>query len=147
VNIFHASFFNVSFHIDCHLYRVDKRFNKDDLYALLKTMINIKFKYLYRDGANYKNQGEVIFSNPNNLVLNKIKKTIIDSLISMEFFVALEIRIPDRHFEKYKWNEETDHNWHEFHSVELTSSPPTDICKRTIEEFIEELKSRKFDRF
>jgi len=31
--------------------------------------MNLKFAYLYRDGANYKNFNEVIFSNPNKIMI------------------------------------------------------------------------------
>lgn len=32
--------------------------------------MRIRFNYMYRDGANYKNHGEVIMLNPDNISLS-----------------------------------------------------------------------------
>jgi hypothetical protein len=37
---------------------------------------NIRFAYMYRDAGNYKQHGEIIFSNKNQLVLDEVEKQI-----------------------------------------------------------------------
>lgn len=97
-------------------------------------MNNIEFNYRYRDYANYKNHGYVIFSNTENISLEKIKAAIESKLIPDDLFVANKWQIPDLHFEK--WDAETDHNYHEFSFVQLTSDTPTDA--RDIKEFLQQ---------
>jgi hypothetical protein len=82
--------------------------------------MNIKFSYLYRDGANYKQFNEVVFSNPNNLTGNEIEATIKKQLIDSEWFVAKDWKLPDMRFKEYAWDSEIDHDWHEFESIEET---------------------------
>ena len=50
--------------------------------------MNLKFAYLYRDGANYKNYNEVIFSNPNNRPVGEVDAIIKEGLIDRTWFVA-----------------------------------------------------------
>jgi len=85
--------------------------------------MNIKFSYQYRDGANYKNHHEVIFSNKIELPIEEIKTRILNRLISTEFFYADQFGLPDLHFDK--WDNEIDHLWHEFIDVEETNEMNT----------------------
>lgn len=39
-------------------------------------MRNVKFVYLYRDGANYKIWSDVVFENPDGLSLNEIDRSL-----------------------------------------------------------------------
>ncbi|MGE0638141.1 MAG: hypothetical protein AB7G44_12685 [Bacteroidia bacterium] len=98
--------------------------------------MNIKFNYMYRDGANYKQFGSVIFANPSNLTLEIIETKIRETLIDGEFFEPLKLDIPN--VRVYPYDPEIDHDWFEFENVEQTDKSPTD--KRTIAEFIAELK-------
>jgi len=100
-------------------------------------MPNILFSYLYRDGANYKNYGEVVFTNPTNLSLTTVKETIESKLLDGEWFYAHKWYLPDLHFEK--WDIEIDHSFHEFEDVEETDRAPTDT--RPIDEFLASLPS------
>ena len=50
--------------------------------------MNLKFSYLYRDGANYKNYNEVIFSNPNSRPVGEVDAIIKEGLIDRTWFVA-----------------------------------------------------------
>ena len=43
--------------------------------------MNIRMDYLYRDAGNYKNWGEVVFSNPSHLPLNHIEKMATEALL------------------------------------------------------------------
>ncbi|MEI6749197.1 MAG: hypothetical protein WCM93_08555 [Bacteroidota bacterium] len=93
---------------------------------------NIKFSYLYRDGGNYKLFGETIFSNPDNLTLTEIESKIKSRLIDGEFFYAKNWSIIPLQFDKY--NEELDHGWHEYESVEITDEVAT--ANHTVKELL-----------
>lgn len=51
---------------------------------------DIKFNYLYRDASNYKQFGNVIMSNLNNMCIDLINDIIRRNLIDGEFFNASE---------------------------------------------------------
>jgi hypothetical protein len=91
---------------------------------------------MYRCGGNYKNHGQVIFSNPNNKSLELVNAVITQALQYEEpWFYVNDWKLPDLHFEK--WDNELDHTFHEFESIEYTNNPPNDT--RSIEEFLEQL--------
>lgn len=100
--------------------------------------MNIKFHYLYRDGANFKQFKEVVFSNPNEIKLRKIETIIKDHLIDECWFVAKDWSLPDLHFKEYNWDNEIDHDWHEFESVEGTDEKATEAY--TIDEFLADIR-------
>lgn len=100
-------------------------------------MKNILFEYLYRDGANYKNHGYVIFSNNEYLDLNIIEKKLRDNMLDGEWFCASKWQLPDLHFEK--WDCETDHPYHELSFLQYTSDNPTD--NRDISLFLTQLET------
>lgn len=101
--------------------------------------MNIKLQYIYRDAANYKNYGEVIFSNAEDCSLNTVQKIIYANLIDGEYFYAFEWKLPDKHFKD--WDIEIDLGWHEFLAVELTNEKPTDCFNGTITDFIKEIEA------
>jgi hypothetical protein len=103
-------------------------------------MENIKFIYLYRDGGNYKNWGEVIFSNPLGLTPNVITPKLNRAFMTDGMFIAHQIRIPEVLF--YCNGDLTidDHCFHEFDSVELTEGTRTDRLGRSINELLSEVK-------
>ncbi len=100
----------------------------------LPTNMNIKFNYLYRDAANYKTFGFVVFSNPDGIDLNQLEKLIQNKLLDGEFFEPKRFGIPHLRHLDFPFDLELDHDWNEFHSVEKTTEMPTD--KRTIKEFL-----------
>ena len=83
-----------------------------------KILPNIKFSYLYRDAGNYKNYGEVIFANPDEISLEELERLIKLKLIDGQWFYAKDWEIPDLHFDK--WNEDLDHGFHEFDILSYT---------------------------
>lgn len=87
--------------------------------------MNIKFSYLYRDGANYKNFNEVVFLNPDGIGLEEIKSIIKKRLVDGCWFIVKDWNLPDLHFKEYPWDNSIDHEWHEFESVEETEAAPT----------------------
>ncbi len=96
---------------------------------------NVMFEYMYRDAENYKQYGETIFANPENLSIDSIKNKIVDSLIDKEYFVpsvwGLDI------IAAYPYDPELDHDWYEFIAVSFTNTKPTDA--RTIDEFLSKI--------
>lgn len=105
--------------------------------------MSIRFEYLYRDAGNYKNWGEVVFSNTNNLDIQSLKTKLTKFLIDQEFFVAEDVAVPDLHFEQDVI--ELDHDWHQFHSFEECKDQPTDAQKRDILDFIETFRTQRVD--
>ena len=100
--------------------------------------MNIRFKYLYRDAGNFKNWGELVFSNPHNINVNLVKALAENVLIDQAYFIASKANVPDLHFNEY--NDQLDHSWHEFHMVAQTEEATNDSLGRNIEEFIESLQ-------
>ncbi|MFB0499251.1 hypothetical protein ABID99_005488 [Mucilaginibacter sp. OAE612] len=82
-------------------------------------MPNIKFYYLYRDGGSYKNFNSIVFDNPQNIELSALEDLIRSKLISHHWFYADQWQLPDLHFGT--WDDELDHSFHEFGSVEYTN--------------------------
>lgn len=99
--------------------------------------MNIRFSYLYRDAGNFKNWGEIVFSNPHNVSLEKLSAKVKLALLDEMYFDAFAVGVPDRFFDDY--DEELDHDWHEFECLEQVDSPPTDRQERTIETFLSKL--------
>lgn len=101
---------------------------------------NIKFIYLYRDSSNYKDWGEVVFSNDKEIDINNTSKEIISYLNSGEFFIAEKISVPilDLYADDFNFG------YHEFSKIEYTDESPTDAQNHGFSEFVEELKSRGF---
>ena len=99
-------------------------------------MDNVKFNYLYRDGANYKSWGEVAFANPNQLTLEEIETRLIESFLPDKLFIASQISIPEKFlFVDGKFTK-FDHCYHKFDSVEICEENPTDDLDRSITDFL-----------
>lgn len=99
--------------------------------------MNIKLCYLYRDGANYKKHGVAIFTNNSNKSVVLIEQFITRNLIESEWFYADKWGLPDLHFKE--WDEEIDHNWHEFDCIEETTETST---REDIIDFLERIKNQ-----
>lgn len=80
---------------------------------------NIKFSYLYRDAANYKLFGSIIFANPDHLPVKAIESVIQSRLIDGEYFDPKKWNVPVLAFEDYV--DALDHDWMEFERLEETS--------------------------
>ncbi len=96
--------------------------------------MNVKFEYLYRDAGNFKQWGEVIFSNENGLNVLDIDRSIRECLIDQEFFIAEKLNVPVLYFSIF--NPELDHGWHEFGSVMDCENEATDLKNRDISDFL-----------
>lgn len=100
--------------------------------------MNIKFCYLYRDGANYKRYNEVTFLNCCEYSLDHIESQIKDNLIDGLWFYANEWQIPELFFEEF--DDQFDPTWHEFEMIEETEASPTSGIN--IDEFLRIIQSK-----
>ena len=96
--------------------------------------MNIKFCYLYRDGSNYKNFNEIVFSNPNSINLLEIEKLVREKLIDDKWFYSKEWNVPDTHFKEFAYDSEIDVDWHEFEAIEETTEGTSQ--QKNIEDFL-----------
>lgn len=103
--------------------------------------MNVCMEYLYRDAANYKSWGDVVFRNENDLDILKIEERIRAALIDREFFVAEKVGVPVLYFESR--DDELDHQWHEYSAVTPSNTPITDIENRDISEFVNLLNTAR----
>jgi hypothetical protein len=100
--------------------------------------MNIVFDYMYRDGSNYKQGGEVVFSNPDKLTVEEIEGRIKAAIDEETYFIAHQIGVPEVFFDDLG---EDDHSWHEFCGVRETRSRKNmDKKKRTIKELVEQME-------
>ena len=107
----------------------------------MTTNPNIRFAYMYRDASNYKQHGDVIFSNEKQLPVDEIEKQIRSFLSDGEYFIARQIHLEERFFDALY---DDDHPWHEFVRVETTDDPTFDPeyeHKRDIAEFLSNLEN------
>ena len=113
------------------------KFLKNNLTLDLHEM-NIKFSYIYRDAGNYKKYNQLVFANPNGIVLKEVQIRIKSCLIDECWFRAYDWKVPDLHFKEYEWDSLTDHNWHEVESIEETNDLATE--EGTIDDFLIKIK-------
>lgn len=102
-------------------------------------IMNIKFNYLYRDGANYKQYNHIVFLNPDSMPTESIKTIIENNLIEGAWFVAKNWQLPDLHFQDYDWDDSIDHEWHEVAGIEETNEVATTSV--SINDFLIEINS------
>lgn len=102
---------------------------------------NIKFSYLYRDSYNYKVWNDIIFSNPLHMSVEEVDTRLKNRFETEYLFIADQIRVPELFPYLYDTVRESDHCYHEFDSVELTTEQPTDVYGRTIQMFVEEVEN------
>jgi hypothetical protein len=102
---------------------------------------NVKFNYLYRDGANYKSWGKVIFANPEKIPLDEVNKTLLNAFLSGELFVANQISIPEKFLFLNGKITQYDHCYHEYDCIEACEESPSDFLGRSIVAFLKEVKS------
>jgi hypothetical protein len=100
----------------------------------------IRFNYRYRDYGNYKRYGSALFSNPNNLPLEKIESLIRENLLDGEWFLHFLWDLPDLHFEKT--DPENDHPYHEFDGIEKIEDS-NESTLPAIDELLEKIKQNK----
>jgi hypothetical protein len=102
--------------------------------------MNIVFNYLYRDSGNYKKHGRVAFRNPDKLSTTHLERAFRKAFWTEGYFIASQARIPEVFFYEEGSAGSDDHCFHEFDSVELTSSAATDTRSRTVRQFLQEVQ-------
>jgi hypothetical protein len=102
-------------------------------------MNNVRFQYLYRDGANYKKWAEVVFSNKEALPVEGVNRSLRNAFLPDALFIARQIRVPEVFLTADYPLTPDDHCFHEFYSVEATADPPTDEHERSLERFVDEV--------
>jgi hypothetical protein len=103
-------------------------------------MENVKFKYLYRDGSNFKRWSDIIFSNPNDLPLEGVAKALGDAFTKDGLFIAHQVRVPEVFIYDEGNANADDHCYHELHEVTESSEIPNDRHGRSIDRFIAEVQ-------
>jgi hypothetical protein len=103
-------------------------------------MSNIKFVYLYRDGANYKSWDDIVFTNPDQLAIEEIEDRLNAAFLVDRLFIAYQILIP----EKFPYLDgkftSFDHCYHEFDDDESCKEKPTDKLNRSISDFLNDVE-------
>ena len=74
--------------------------------------MNIKFEYIYRDAANYKQFGQIVLHNRARTEIQELTERLRQYLIDSEFFESQRIDVPK--LEVHKFDAELDHGWYEF---------------------------------
>lgn len=98
----------------------------------------LKFQYLYRDAANYKQYSAVCFANPTNLDLASIRQCFEEAAIDKQWFIARQVDLPELFFETLQGPD--DHLLHEIESLELVSNAEEIFDPRTIEQFLQQFQ-------
>lgn len=82
--------------------------------------LNIRFNYLYRDAANYKQFGSVVVHPSEDSTLEELDLYLKKHLIQEEFFVPCHLGIPQLQTSPY--DQHLDHEWHEYDYLEWTEN-------------------------
>lgn len=101
---------------------------------------SIKFTYLYRDASNYKSWGEIIFSNPEEFALKDVDTQLRKSFDVDGIFTADQVGVPEVFLYSDGNVTADDHCFHEFYSVEASNDESTDVHKRSIKSFVEQVE-------
>lgn len=106
------------------------------------TNANIEFEYLYRDAANYKFSGSVIFAGSDTgLRMDDARRRIRGCLLDAENFVADQLYLDDLFpVGQYEFPTEDDHCYHEFYGLSATAAAPTDPFSRTIDDLVRQVE-------
>lgn len=116
-------------------------------------MANIEFKYLYRDGCNWKKWGSIVFSNSAGLPTGLIQNELDQMFLPERLFIARQVRVPEI-FLYIEWPFSfDDHCYHEFAGVYASAAVPNDLHDRSIGDFVAEVSResargwREFDPY
>lgn len=103
---------------------------------------NIRMHYMYRDAGNYKQFGEVVFFNAEQLSIKEIKDNYKIFSFDEIWFNPSKIKI--RALQIHPYDDELDHDLHEMIDFEETNDDVNDLLKRSISLFLESLKCTPF---
>jgi hypothetical protein len=103
----------------------------------------VAFEYLYRDAANYKTWGRVVFANPRSRRPAELASLVRPLLIDGQWFDADAWGVPDLRGQRSR-DDALDHGWHEFvRFVVVPVSQPAVVGEdRAVDAWIAGLASR-----
>lgn len=90
--------------------------------------MNTQLVYLYRDGSNYKEWGDVVVAGRPSCGIREMRRRLEKTLEDGSYFIAGQVGLP----EVFLWDSggyslcEDDHCWHEYDHLKLTESAPSD---------------------
>jgi hypothetical protein len=99
--------------------------------------MNVLFDYMYRDFGNWKMGGEVVFANPDGLVLDATEQRLRHACCENDNFNARQAGVPEVYFETT--DIEFDQVYHELCALQATTKATTDA--RTLRQFVEEFEA------
>lgn len=96
------------------------------------------FNYMYRDGANYKDGGQLLLEAPEDTDLEAAENELRSYMYGGEFFIAHQVEVPEvaSWMEGAGFDAEFDHCWHTFCELRPHSGYQTPGPHATIEEFL-----------
>ena len=110
------------------------------MFSELDFMSNVKFVYLYRDGANYKSWDDIVFVNSEQQTLEEIENRLAAAFLVDRLFIAHQVSIPEKFlFLDWKFTK-VDHCYHEYDHVEFCKEKPTDNLNRSISDFLNDVE-------
>jgi hypothetical protein len=95
---------------------------------------------MYRDASNYKQWGQVTFSNPEKAGTENLDYQLRRAMMIDSTFIASQIRVPDVFLFNTMRATEDDHCLHEFDSLEIGGERSNDHYRRSILEFVREVE-------
>lgn len=99
---------------------------------------NVMFRYVYRDGSNWKAFGAVVFGGSQKMRLDLAERRIREACEEGCLFIAHQVDIPELFLWLVYDLYEDDHCWHEFLGLELTTAPVTDAKRRNLRQLVQE---------
>jgi hypothetical protein len=105
----------------------------------MKSLMNIRLHYLYRDGGNYKKWADIVFRNPDGLPIESVDTRLRSAFLEDGLFIAHQVRVPEAFLASEDRLTSDDHCFHEFASVESTANAPNDPYDRSMSDFLTEV--------
>jgi hypothetical protein len=102
-------------------------------------LANVEFRYLYRDGGNYKKRGSVIFSNREGLDIDLAAERLRQGFLTDGLFIARQVRVPEVFLYRRGKFTDDDHCYHEFDELNPTSKAANDKQLRSIQQFLDKV--------
>lgn len=96
--------------------------------------MHTRFSYLYRDGSNYKQYGEVILAGvPADL--DAANAAIVEAANEYEWFIAEQLGLENLR-ERWDSHYEDDHCWHELAEPALSIHEGDQLGHEPVEDFV-----------
>jgi hypothetical protein len=85
--------------------------------------VNTRVHYMYRDGSNYKQYEEVVFSGE---ITADERRTVAAALDGndLEWFLPEQVGL-ETLYDRFETHFDDDHPWHELYEIEVTDALPT----------------------